>query len=313
LAIETPEEKRRRILELAKDAVSKAYSTGEHSLVQAINAYNEIERTRNLVHERLEEWYGIYFPEFAANPEQYVKFVIEAGRDKKHASMETLKGLYGEKAEAVQKRIEASIGNEPSDVEYEALKNLAEGELALIRLEKELDRFLKENVPKAMPNISYLIDYKLAAELLSKAGSLIKLANMPASTVQLLGAEKALFRHIRSGSRPPKYGVLFKLKEVTVADRRDRGRIARMFATKLSIAARADAFSKRFIGDTLKASLEKAMASMATRPHGPSRLTGRERPEQGAGRFQQGGRGFGPGRGPGGGRGGFRRPERRNK
>ena len=147
-------------------------------------------------------------------------------------------------------------------MEFAALKNLASAELELIRVEKEIDAYLAENVPKAMPNVSYLVDYKIAAELLSRAGSLTKLALMPSSTIQLLGAEKALFRHIRSGSRAPKYGVLFRLKDVTVAERWNKGKVARMFAAKLSIAARADAFSKRFIADTLKAALEKSLANM---------------------------------------------------
>ena len=139
----------------------------------------------------------------------------------------------------------------------------------MLRLEDGIDAFLKEKVPLAMPNISYLIDYKLAAELLAKAGSLQKLAVMPASTIQLLGAEKALFRHLRSGSKSPKYGALFKLKEVTVAERWNKGKIARIFATKLSIAARADAISKRFIAKELKESLDKAIA----------RITASEKPE----------------------------------
>jgi nucleolar protein 56 len=260
---ETAEEKRRRILALAREAISNAYSTGEHSLMQAVNAYNEIEKSRNLLHERLEEWYGIYFPELGlANAETYAKFVIEIGRNKKQASKETLEKIVGEKSEDLLEKIQKSIGKEPSEAEYRALKSIASAELELIGLEKEIDSFLKENVPKTMPNISYLIDYKLAAELLSRAGSLTKLANMPASTLQLLGAEKALFRHLRSGSRPPKYGVLFRLKEVASADKRSKGKIARIFATKLSIAARADAFSKRFISEALKSSIEKSISSI---------------------------------------------------
>ena len=68
-----------------------------------------------------------------------------------------------------------------------------------------------------MPNVTYLTDEKIAAELLAKAGSMERLALLPASTIQLLGAEKALFKHIKYGSKPPKYGVLFKLAEVTSA------------------------------------------------------------------------------------------------
>ncbi len=268
--VETPEEKRRRLLGLAREAVAKAYSTGEHSISQAINSYNEIEKSRNLLHERIEEWYGIYFPELTlGSAETYTRFVIEAGGNKKQASKESLQRLLGDGAEEVAAKIQRSIGAEPEASEFDALRSLANTELEMTKLENEIDAYLNENVPKLMPNISYLVDYRLAAELLSKAGSLTKLANMPASTLQLLGAEKALFRHLRSGARPPKYGILFKLKEVTIAERSSKGRIARLFATKLSIAARADAFSKRFIGKELKESIEKGIEKIKAK--GPTK------------------------------------------
>lgn len=272
---ETAEEKRRRILSLAREAVAKAYSTGEHSLAQAINAYNEIEKSRNLLHERLGDWYGIYFPELdIGSQEAYARFVMEAGRDKRKAGMDVLEKISKDRAGDIMRKIQDSIGNEPSEAEYEVMRSIAGTELELIALERDIDAFLKESVPKAMPNVSYLIDYKLAAELLAKAGSLSKLAEMPASTIQLLGAEKALFRHLRSGSKPPKYGILFRLKEVASADRRNRGKIARVFATKISIAARADAISKRFIGEVLKESLDKSIARINSAP------LGERKPEQ---------------------------------
>jgi nucleolar protein 56 len=271
--VETPEEKRRRLLSLAKEAISKAYSTGEHSIAQAINAYNEIEKSRNLLHERIEEWYGIYFPELVlGSAMNYARFVIEIGGNKKQANKEALRQTLGSDADEIALKIERSIGAEPEENEYKALKSLAVAELDLMKVEDGIDAYLKESVPKLMPNVSYLVDYKLAAELLSRAGSLTKLANMPSSTLQLLGAEKALFRHLRSGSKPPKYGVLFKLKEVVEADRNDRGRVARLFATKLSIAARADAFSKRFIGKQLRESIDSTLKQIKengrrSRPH----------------------------------------------
>lgn len=272
---ETIEEKRRRLLGLAKDAVSKAYSTGEHSIAQALNAYNEIGKARNLVHERVEEWYGIYFPELSsANQERFARFVAELGANKKSASQEQLKVIFGDSAEQVAQAIQRSIGSEPSSEEFKALSALAGMELELDRIEGEIDAYLKENVPKLMPNVAYIADYRIAAELLSKAGSLSKLAGMPASTLQLLGAEKALFRHLRTGARPPKYGVIFKLKEVTNAERWNKGRVARLFAAKLSIAARADSISKRFIGKELRQELDKGLARISSKKQPPQ---GRER------------------------------------
>ena len=287
---ETVEEKRKRILSLAREAVSKAYSTGEHSIAQAANAYNEIEKSRNLLHERIEEWYGIFFPELTLGAEKYTRFVLEAGANKKAADEKKLREVLGDSADNVIAKIRSSIGAEPEASEYKALSALAVAENELAKRGREIDAYLKENVPKLMPNISYLVDYKLAAELLSRAGSLNKLAMMPSGTLQLLGAEKALFRHLRSGSKPPKYGVLFRLKEVAEADRRSKGRIARLFATKLSIAARADAISKRFIGKELRESIDRSIAKIKEKeklPRKPSRWTAGQGGQHGGGPKRQ--------------------------
>ncbi len=262
---ESPEEKRHRLIELAKASVTSAYSTGEHSAIVAINTYNEMERARNLIHEKLEDWYGIFFPELRLNNQlTYAKFVIEFGRDKKAAGTEQLTALLGTGVEEVSARIGKSIGNEPTEQEYAMLKSVAGAELELAKEEELLDAYLKERMKALMPNISYLIDYKVAAELLSRAGSLSKLALMPASTIQLLGAEKALFKHIKFHSKPPKYGVLFKLPQITSASKGNRGRIARLFATKICIAAKADAFTKNFIAERLKAQIDATLKRYST-------------------------------------------------
>ncbi len=252
----------------AKEAVSEAYATGERPVVQAINMYNDVGKARNLISERLQEWYSIYAPELRLeNPAVYAKIVSLAGKDTKNVSDSALAEIFGSNKQEIEKAKGAlmSGGRSPETKEYENIKRVADSELALINIESELDGYLKDAVPKVMPNIAYLVDYKIAAELLAKAGSLNKLGYMPASTIQLLGAEKALFRHMKFGSKSPKYGVLFKLKEIAVADRSERGKIARIYATKISIAARADAFSKRFIGNELKESLMKGLEEIRGR------------------------------------------------
>ncbi len=268
---ESPEEKQRRILNLAKESIGNAYSGAEHSVIQAIASFNELEKTRNLVHEKLEEWYGIFFPELRLqNQLTYAKFIIAFGKDKKGMDAGQLAALVGGAAEQISKLASESIGREPTDEEYQMLKGLAELELSIAAQEEALDRYLEASTKKIMPNITYLIDYKIAAELLGKAGSLARLAIMPAGTIQLLGAEKALFKHIKFGSKPPKYGAIFKLQQVGGAGRFDRGRIARAYATKIAIAARADGISKNFIADKLKEQLDSKLAKqMSNRPSKP--------------------------------------------
>jgi nucleolar protein 56 len=166
------------------------------------------------------------------------------------------------------------MGREPTEEEFAQMKALAELELSIAAAEEKLDRYLEASTKKLMPNITYLIDYKIAAELLGKAGSLAKLSMMPSGTIQLLGAEKALFKHIKFGSKPPKYGALFKLQQVGGASKFSRGRIARLYATKIAIASRADAISKNFIADKLKEQIEKAVKAQEGRPHMPERRSG---------------------------------------
>ncbi len=107
------------------------------------------------------------------------------------------------------------------------------------------------------PNIKELAGPLLGARLIAKAGGLKKMAELPASTIQVLGAEKALFRHLTKGTRPPKHGILFQHPWVRNAKRWQRGKIARSLAAKLAIAAKEDYFEGRFIADKLKKELEE--------------------------------------------------------
>ena len=297
---ESPEEKRQRLLGLARESLSTAYSGNEHSIAQAIASYNELEKTRNLVHEKLEEWYGIFFPELRlANQVTYAKFIAEFGADKKAMDAEKLSALLGGAAEAVSRQASTSIGRDPTPEEYDQLRSLASLELSIADAEAGLDRYLESSAKKLMPNITYLVDYKVAAELLGRAGSLIKLANMPSGTIQLLGAEKALFKHIKFGTKPPKYGTLFKLQQVGGAGRWDRGRIARIYATKIAIAARADAISKNFIADKLKEQIDRVV-SIQRPERRPADQGAQQRPQrQGYGHWRaQGGQGRDQGQRP---------------
>lgn len=130
----------------------------------------------------------------------------------------------------------------------------------LKHVEKNQERLKEQieiDVKKLAPNITELIGPMLAARLLSHAGSLRKLAMLPASSIQLLGAEKALFRFKKQGGRPPKHGVIFQHPSIGKAPFRLRGKHARLFSAKLCIAAKADMFTKRFIALDLKKELEE--------------------------------------------------------
>jgi len=122
---------------------------------------------------------------------------------------------------------------------------------------KSLEKQIERDMEKMAPNITKIVGPLIGARLISHSNGIIKLATMPASTIQILGAEKALFRYKKEGGKPPKHGVIFQHSIINRAPRVNRGKIARTFATKIAIAAKADAFTKRDISKELKEDLDK--------------------------------------------------------
>lgn len=258
-------ELRERMIKATKGEIREAYSNEEFILIQAINAFNETTRSYNLMYERLSEWFGIYFPE------------IKVGSPSVLAELATLLCSGGEvdgkevariiddpqKAESICKKITETMGRKPEGDEKEAIGAFANLTKDAGKGLQGLDAYIKAATNRIMPNVTYLTDDKIAAELLAKAGSLERMATMPAGTIQLLGAEKALFKHIKFGSKPPKYGVIFKLAAVTNAQREKRGMVARAYATKIAIAVKADYFTKKFIADKLKETLDESLGKIS--------------------------------------------------
>ena len=124
---------------------------------------------------------------------------------------------------------------------------------------KALEELIKEDMDEIAPNITNVVGPMIGARLIAQAGGLEKLATLPSSTVQILGAEKALFRFKKEGGRPPKHGVIFQHPYLRKSPKKYRGRIARAVSAKISMAAKADAFTHRDISDELKEKLENRM------------------------------------------------------
>ena len=127
---------------------------------------------------------------------------------------------------------------------------------------KRLEGQIESDVQRIAPNISNIAGFLISARLMSLAGGMERLATMPASTIQLLGAEKALFRFKKEGGKPPKHGVIFQHPLINKASRKNRGKIARILAAKIAIAARADVFTKRNISDDLKNELDRKISNI---------------------------------------------------
>jgi len=127
---------------------------------------------------------------------------------------------------------------------------------------KRLEGQIESDVQRIAPNISNIAGFLISARLMSLAGGMERLATMPASTIQLLGAEKALFRFKKEGGKPPKHGVIFQHPLINKASRKNRGKIARILAAKIAIATKADVFTKRNISDDLKNELDRKISNI---------------------------------------------------
>jgi nucleolar protein 56 len=120
-----------------------------------------------------------------------------------------------------------------------------------------METYLDQTMEEVAPNTKAIVGALLGARMIAIAGGLMNLAKRPASTMQVLGAEKALFRSIKTGARPPKHGLIFQHTLIHDAKRWQRGKIARAIAGKLAIAVRTDAFGGEYVGDKLKADMNR--------------------------------------------------------
>jgi len=247
--------------ELTRLRVKKAAEKRDLMVAQAILSIDDLDKTANLFMGRIREWYGVHFPELdriIEKHETYAKLVLNLG--KRHDfTVENLtrEGLPENKAAKIAEAAANSMGAELADVDMEQVQALCQQTLGLYSLRETLQGYADSTVGEVAPNVQAIVGSLLAARLIALAGGLTNLAKMPASTIQVLGAEKALFRALKTGARPPKHGIIFQDTLVHDAKKWQRGKTSRALAGKLAIAARTDAFSSRFIGESLKADLEK--------------------------------------------------------
>ena len=249
-------------MELAKLRIKGAAEKRDLIIAQAIQTLDDLDRTVNLFMGRLREWYGIHFPELdrlIEKHETYARLVMNLGyRD--NFSFEALEkeAIPKERAEITAKVAETSMGADMAEQDLAEIQVLSRNVLELYELRKNMEHYVDKTMEEVAPNTRAIAGSLLGARLIAIAGSLQNLAMRPASTIQVLGAEKALFRSLKTGARPPKHGLIFQHALLHDAKRWQRGKIARALAGKLAIAARADAFGGgRYVGDRLKADVDK--------------------------------------------------------
>jgi len=252
-------------MEIAKLKVKGAIERRDLVVGQAILALDDLDKIINLLMSHIREWYGIHFPELDRNldkHETYARLIVQLGsRDK--FTLENLKGDIPEaKAEQIAKASETSMGADIAESDLAEIQALCKNVLNLYDLRQNMEKYLDDTMEEVAPNIKAMVGSLLGARLIAIAGGLTNVAKMPASTIQVLGAEKALFRSLKTGTLPPKHGIIFQHTYLHDAKRWQRGKIARALAGKLAIAARTDAYGHRDISESLKANLDRRLAEI---------------------------------------------------
>lgn len=223
---------------LAIYRMKKAQAGEDKHLIQAINSIDEIDESISKLIERIREWYALYFPEMdlIKNNETYIKLIYEN---------KTKEEIINAKSDAFpidMLDIEDDINPEDLDI----MNNYAKSIYELQQTRKNIINYIDTKMDSIAPNLKLLVGSSLGAKLISHAGGLKRLATYPSSTVQIMGAEKALFRHLKSGDRPPKYGLIYQHPQVRGAKWWNRGKIARLLAGRISLAVRKDVFTHDF-------------------------------------------------------------------
>ncbi len=246
---------------LTKLRVRKATEKRDLLVVQAIQTIDDLDKTVNLFIGRIREWYGLHFPELdrlVEKHEAYARLVIDLGRRENFTADNLEKaGLPRTRTQQIADVAEKSMGADLADNDLKQIQMLCRDTLQLYDARQSLESYMDSLMEEVAPNMKALVGSLLGARLIALTGGLANLAKMPASTIQVMGAEKALFRSLKTGTRPPKHGIIFQHTLIHEAKRWQRGKIARAIAGKLAIAARIDAYSGKHVGDDLKASLER--------------------------------------------------------
>ena len=242
----------------------------DNHIIQAIAILDQLDKAINTFSMRVREWYSWHFPELykiVSDNQRYARIALLV-RDKKTLTEDKLHDLAAiveddeETARNILDAAKHSMGQEISETDMDNVIAFAERVVSLGNYRKSLHSYLVSKMSVVAPNLAALIGEVVGARLISHAGSLTNLSKYPASTVQILGAEKALFRALKTKGNTPKYGLLYHSSFIGRAGPKNKGRISRFLANKCSIASRIDNFSESpstKFGDVLRKQVEERL------------------------------------------------------
>ncbi|EJU03375.1 Nop domain-containing protein [Dacryopinax primogenitus] len=247
----------------------------DNMIICSIATLDQLDKDVNTFAMRVREWYGWHFPELVKIvPDNFqyaraAKFIGDKSQLKEEAIPELTEILEGDETRAknVVDAARLSMGTDISPIDLLNISAFADRVISLANYRKALTAYLTEKMNLVAPSLTSLIGERIGARLISHAGSLTNLSKYPASTVQILGAEKALFRALKTKGNTPKYGLIFHSGFIGRAGNKYKGRISRFLANKCSIAARIDCFSDSptpKFGEALKNQVEERLAFFET-------------------------------------------------
>jgi nucleolar protein 56 len=242
----------------------------DNMIIQTISLLDQLDKDINTFAMRIREWYSYHFPELikiVPDNQMYARVARYIG-DRKSLNEEKMEGLEeivldSTKAQAIVEAARMSMGMDVSPLDLVNIQRFASRVVELADYRKKLASYLSSKMSSVAPNLTTLIGEQVGARLISHAGSLTSLAKYPASTVQILGAEKALFRALKTKGNTPKYGLIFHSTFIGRAGAKNKGRISRYLANKCSIASRIDCFSEQpttVFGEKLRDQVEERLS-----------------------------------------------------
>jgi nucleolar protein 58 len=254
-------------------------------IVQAIALLDDLDKELNTYAMRVKEWYGWHFPEMAKilnDNLAYAKVVLKMGMRTKWENCDLAEILPEEIETAVKSAADRSMGTEITQEDLDNIQLLAEQVVSFTEYRQQLASYLSARMTAIAPNLTALVGELVGARLIAHAGSLMNLSKSPASTIQILGAEKALFRALKTKHDTPKYGLIYHASLIGQASGRNKGKMARVLAAKAALGLRVDALQdwgeheedipeeeKAALGLEARFNLERKLAAMEGKPLKP--------------------------------------------
>lgn len=251
-------------------------------IIQAIALLDDLDKELNTYAMRVKEWYGWHFPEMAKiinDNIAYARVVLKMGMRTEFENTDLSDILPEEIEAAVKNAADKSMGTEISAEDLENIQALAEQVVGFSDYRQQLASYLTARMTAIAPNLTALVGELVGARLIAHAGSLMNLSKSPASTLQILGAEKALFRALKTKHDTPKYGLIYHASLIGQATGKNKGKMARILAAKASLGIRVDALAeweedvaeeeKAALGTEARFNLERKLAGMEGKPLKP--------------------------------------------